>query len=256
MDYQNLLIEIKDQVLTLTINREEKLNALNKQTLNELYSVLTDTLQNKSVRGVIITGSGLKAFIAGADIAEFSAFSNDGGRQVASEGHKVFDFIENYEKPIIAAINGYALGGGLELAMSCHLSIASDTAKMGLPEMKLGLIPGYGGTQRLTRAVGKNRALEMILTAEMITAEEAFQTGLVNHVVPSGELMNKANEVMQKILSGSAVATASAIRAVNATFNRTGLDVEINEFEKCFKSEDFKEGVKAFLEKRKPAFNQ
>lgn len=256
MDYQNLLLEIKDQILFLTINREEKLNALNRETLKELYSVFADTLQNKSVRGVIITGSGLKAFIAGADIAEFSGFSTDEGRQVASEGHKIFDIIENYEKPVIAAINGYALGGGLELAMSCHLSIASETAKMGLPEMKLGLIPGYGGTQRLTRAIGKNKALEMILTAEMISAEEAYQTGLINHVVPPGELMNNAKEVMQKILSGSSIATTSAIRAVNAAFDKNGFDVEINEFEKCFKSEDFKEGVKAFLEKRKPAFNK
>ncbi|HCN82594.1 MAG TPA: enoyl-CoA hydratase [Sphingobacteriaceae bacterium] len=256
MDYKNLLFEIKDQVLTLTINREEKLNALNRETLKELHSALTETLQNKSVRGVIITGRGSKAFVAGADIAEFSNFSPDEGRQLASEGHKVFDLIENYEKPVIAAINGYALGGGLELAMACHLSIASDIAKMGLPEMKLGLIPGYGGTQRLTRVVGKNKALEMILTAETISAEEALQKGLVNHVVPPGELMNKANELMQKILNGSSAAMASAIRAVNGAFNRSGFEAEIDEFEKCFKSEDFQEGVKAFLGKRKPVFNK
>jgi enoyl-CoA hydratase len=255
MDYQNILLDVKDQILTITINREEKLNALNQETLKELHAVLAGTSQNKSVRGVIITGSGSKAFIAGADISEFSSFGPEGGRAIASAGHELFNLIENYDKPVIAAINGYALGGGLELAMACHLRIASDTAKMGLPEKKLGLIPGYGGTQRLSALIGKSQALEMILTAEMITSDEAFKKGLINHVAPSAELMSTAIELMQKILTGSSLATASAIRAVNAAFNNNGFEIEINEFEKCFNSEDFKEGVQAFLGKRKPVFN-
>jgi enoyl-CoA hydratase len=254
MDYNNLLLEVEDQILTLIINRESKLNALNRETLNELTSALTDALQNKQIRGIIITGSGSKAFIAGADISEFLDYDAAEAHQIANTGHKLLNFIENSEKPIIAAINGYALGGGLELAMACHLRIAANSAKMGLPEATLGLIPGYGGTQRLTQLVGKGKAIEMILTAETITAEQAFDSHLVNHVVPLEQLMDRSRGLMHKIISGSAQATASAIHAVNAVLSSEGFNTEINEFVKCFGSEDFKEGVKAFIEKRKPIF--
>lgn len=256
MEYQNLLLDIEDQILTITINREEKLNALNSQSLKELKDAFENTSQNESVRGIIITGKGSKAFIAGADINEFLSFGQEAGRSVASVGHELFNLIENYGKPVIAAINGYALGGGLELAMACHLRLASDTAKMGLPEMKLGLIPGYGGTQRLSQLIGKGKALEMILTSKMISPDEALISGLVNYVVPAEELMTKSTELMQRILAGSSVAIASAIQSVNAAFYSDGFDAEIDEFEKCFKSDGFKEGVNAFLEKRKPVFNK
>jgi enoyl-CoA hydratase len=256
MDYQNLLLDIKEGVLTVTINRESKLNALNRETLSELGNAVREALKDKKTRGIIITGSGTKAFIAGADISEFSGLSMDAGKKLAIEGHQIFNLIESSVKPVIAAINGYALGGGLELAMACHIRLASDSAKVGQPEIKLGLIPGYGGTQRLSKLAGKGRALEMILTGEMITAQEALVAGLVNYVIPHGELIAKAEELMQKIISGPPLAIASAIRAVNSAFNNNedGFVIEIDEFKKCFETEDFKEGVSAFLEKRKPSF--
>jgi enoyl-CoA hydratase len=255
-NYKNLLIEIKDHILTITINRESKMNALNRETLGEIDSAIKGASQDKEVRGIIITGSGSKSFIAGADISEFLSLDHDKGAALASEGHNVFSRIENCEKPVIAAINGYALGGGLELAMACHLRIAAGTAQLGLPEITLGLIPGYGGTQRLTHLVGKSKALEMILISERIGAQEAFETGLVNHVVPEEELISKAEELMRKIIKGSPLALAGAIRAVNSALieGEDGFKTEINEFAKCFKTEDFKEGARAFIEKRKPVF--
>lgn len=257
MKYENLLSEIKDQILFLTINRESKLNALNRATLSDLHLAITDACDNKSVGGIILTGIGVKAFVAGADISEFMHFNMDQGHDLAREGQtKVFDVIQNSPKPIIAAINGFALGGGLELAMACHVRVASDHAKMGLPEVSLGLIPGYGGTQRLTQLVGKGRALEMILTADMISAADALNWGLVNHVVQQDQLIAKAQEMMSKMLSRSPIAIASAIRAVNASLmdEVNGFDVEIQEFSNCFGTDDFKEGVTAFLEKRKAVF--
>ncbi|MGB4398292.1 MAG: enoyl-CoA hydratase-related protein [Daejeonella sp.] len=253
----NLLLNIRDHILTITINRESKLNALNKETLSELHKAISDAFGNQSVAGIIITGSGPKAFIAGADISEFAAYNMEEGRQLAKKGQQdVFDFIENGKKPVLAAINGFALGGGLELAMACHIRIAASTAKMGLPEVSLGLIPGYGGTQRLAQLIGKGRALEMILTADMITAEEAHRTGLVNHVVESDQLLTKADEIMRKIISRSPFAISCAITAINAGIkdNLNGYDVEIEEFARCFGSDDFKEGVDAFLTKRKAEF--
>lgn len=253
----NILLKTEDHILTITINRESKLNALNKETLSELHTAITDAFHNESVGGIIITGKGSKAFIAGADISEFSAYNVDQGRELAKEGQdKVFDIIENGSKPIIAAVNGFALGGGLELAMACHIRVASTNAKMGLPEVSLGLIPGYGGTQRLVQLVGKGRALEMILTADMITADDAYRTGLINHVVEADQLLPKAEEILKKILSRSPFAVASAVRAVNAGLKdgKNGYAIEIEEFARCFGSEDFKEGVDAFLNKRKAEF--
>jgi enoyl-CoA hydratase len=257
MVYQNLLIENKGRIQYIVINRESKLNALNKDTLYELHIALGDALYNTKVGGIIITGAGAKAFVAGADIAEFTGLSMKAGLQLAHENQKnIFNLIEDFSKPIIAAINGFALGGGLELAMACHIRIASDNAKMGLPEVTLGLIPGYGGTQRLTRLVGKGKALELIMTADMVTAAEAYQLGLVNHVVSQDGLLTKAEEVLNKILTKAPLAIAGAITAVNAaTLNEgNGFETEMEEFAKCFGTTDLKEGISAFLEKRKPAF--
>lgn len=257
MDLTNLLVETRDRILYITINRESKLNALNKLTLAELHDVITQSFQDDAVGGIIITGAGPKAFVAGADISEFSDFNSDEARELAREGQtKVFDVIQNSEKPIIAAINGFALGGGLELAMACHIRVASSTAKMGLPEVTLGLIPGYGGTQRLSQLIGRGRALEMILTADMVKADEAYRTGLVNHTVEPDQLIPKSEEILQKMMSRSPFAIGSAIRAVNAAFieGENGFEAEITEFSNCFGSDDFKEGVSAFLEKRPAEF--
>ena len=257
MNYANLIVEKLERILYITINRESKLNALNKATLAELHDAVTSTTNDPEVWGIILTGSGPKAFVAGADISEFADFDADEGRALAREGQsKVFDVIQNHEKPIIAAINGFALGGGLELAMACHIRIASSNAKMGLPEVSLGLIPGYGGTQRLTELVGKGRAMEMIMTADMIDAENAYRIGLVNHVYHPEELLAKAQEIMKKIMTRSPFAVGRAIRAINAgpTEGQNGYEIEIAGFSDCFGSEDFKEGVAAFLNKRKAEF--
>ncbi|HYK77103.1 MAG TPA: enoyl-CoA hydratase-related protein [Daejeonella sp.] len=257
MTYQNLLTEIKDRILYITINRESKLNALNKATLAELHFAITDSLNNPHVGGIILTGAGPKAFVAGADISEFASFDTDQGRNLAREGHtKVFDVIHNFEKPIIAAVNGFALGGGLELAMACHIRIASENAKLGLPEVSLGLIPGYGGTQRLTQLVGRGKALEMILTGDMINAQEAYRIGLVNHLTEPENLLAKAEEMLNKIMTRSPIALGAAIRAVNAGLvdGTDGFEAEILEFGNCFGTADFQEGVSAFMEKRKPVF--
>lgn len=257
MLFQNLLIENKERIRYIIINRETKLNALNKATLTELHTAINDAFHTPSVGGIIITGAGQKAFVAGADIAEFAGLDAAGGHALAKLGQTtVFDLIENGNKPVIAAVNGFALGGGLELAMACHIRIASDNAKMGLPEVSLGLLPGYGGTQRLTQLIGKGKALEMILTADMITAAEAHQYGLVNYVVSQEDLLVKAEEILKKILLRAPLAIASAITAVNAGTRGgvNGFETEIEEFGKCFGTEDFKEGVSAFLEKRKPDF--
>jgi enoyl-CoA hydratase len=257
MAFENILVEQKGRVQYITINRESKLNALNKATLAELHTALTAAFNDAQTGGIIITGAGQKAFVAGADIAEFASLNVAGGHALAQDGHSlVFDVIENGIKPVIAAINGFALGGGLELAMACHIRIASDNARMGQPEVTLGLIPGYGGTQRLTNLVGKGKALELIMTADMITAAEAHRYGLVNHVVSQVELLPKAEEIMNKMLSRAPLALASAIKAVNASSQPgvNGFEVEIEEFGKCFGTEDIKEGVAAFLEKRKPEF--
>jgi len=259
MEYQNLLVENRERILFITINRPEKLNALNKATLEELHKAFKSAFEDNAVGGIILTGAGAKAFVAGADISEFSSFNEEEGEKLARDGQaKVFDFIENGNKPVIAAINGFALGGGLELAMACHIRIASENARMGLPETTLGLIPGYGGTQRLTQLVGKGRAMEMILSADMINAEEAYRIGLVNHTASPEELINTAEKLMRTILSRSPKAISAAIKAVNASVDKgvNGFETEIREFGARFATDDFNEGVNAFMEKRKPHFSK
>jgi enoyl-CoA hydratase len=257
MSYENILVASENSVATITINRPSKLNALNKATIAELHQAFKSLESDKEVRVVILTGSGEKAFVAGADIAEFANFSVEEGAQLAAQGQELlFDFVENLRTPVIAAINGFALGGGLELAMSSHFRIASGNAKMGLPEVSLGVIPGYGGTQRLSQLIGKGRAMEMIMTAGMMDAETAKSYGLVNHVVSQSELLDFANEIAQKIAKNSPLAIGQAIKAINANFKDgiNGFETEIKSFGKCFGTEDFKEGTTAFLEKRKPVF--
>jgi enoyl-CoA hydratase len=257
MNYENILLSLNNRILRITINRESKLNALNKLTLAELHAALSEAFTNPEVGGIILTGAGPKAFVAGADISEFADLNTDEGRIFAQEGHhKVFDRMHDSEKPVIAAINGFALGGGLELAMACHIRIASDNARLGLPEVTLGLIPGYGGTQRLSQLVGRGRALEMILTADMIPAAKALEIGLVNEVVAPENLLAAAEEKMNKILSRAPIAVGAAINAVNASLTDgvNGFEEEINQFARCFDTADFKEGVSAFLEKRPAQF--
>ena len=252
MAYENLLVSIEQSVMTITINRPTQLNALNSATIQELNKALALADINSEVRAIIITGSGEKAFVAGADIKEFADFSVEQGRLLSALGHKLlFDFVENMSKPVIAA-----LGGGLELAMSCHMRIASDNAKMGLPEVTLGVIPGYGGTQRLAQLVGKGKAIEMITSAAMIPAAEAQEWGLVNRVVAQADLLATATELAQKIAKNSPTAISAAIRSVNAGFKpgANGFTEEIREFGRCFGTADFREGTTAFLEKRKPVF--
>ena len=254
---ENVLLEINNAVAVVTVNRPSQLNALNSATIDELSTVLDDLRANSAVRAVVLTGAGEKAFVAGADIKEFAHFSVEEGRKLSAEGHaKLFNKVENLNKPVIAAINGYALGGGLELAMSAHMRVASTEARLGLPEVSLGVIPGYGGTQRLTRLVGMGKALEMICTAGMIKADEALQWGLVNHVVPTEVLIETALKLASKIAAQSPTAIGFALDAVRAGFEPggDGLKAEIAAFGKCFGTADFKEGTTAFIEKRKPNF--
>lgn len=258
MKFNNILFEEDNSIATLTINRPNKLNALNKETIEELHKALKMAETDADIKVIIITGSGEKAFVAGADISEFADFSVEEGAELAANGHNIlFDFIENLSKPVIAAINGFALGGGLELAMACHFRLASDNAKMGLPEVSLGVIPGYGGTQRLPQLIGKGRAMEMIMTAGMIDANKALSYGLVNYVTTQEELLPLCEKIANKICNNSPVAIGSAIKAVNASFKSgvNGYNVEIKEFGKCFGTEDFTEGTTAFLEKRKANFS-
>jgi len=257
MNYENLLISIEEKIATVTINRPTKLNALNKATIEDLHKAIKILGKNDDVRVIILTGSGEKAFVAGADISEFANYTVVEGAQLAAEGQELlFDYIQDLKKPVIAAVNGFALGGGLELAMACHFRVASDNAKMGLPEVTLGVIPGYGGTQRLPQLVGKGRAMEMIMTAAMISAEEAKEYGLVNHVVSQSELIDFTTAIAKKIIKNAPFAISRAIKAINANFTdgKNGFDVEIKSFGKCFGTQDFKEGTTAFLEKRKAEF--
>lgn len=253
----NLITEQNGHILTITINRPDQLNALNKETIEELNVALAGAETDDSVGVIILTGSGEKAFVAGADIKEFADFSVDQGKKLSAEGHELlFSFIENLSTPVIAAVNGFALGGGLELAMSSHIRIASDNAKLGLPEVSLGVIPGYGGTQRLAQLVGRGKAFELVMTAGMMSAEEAMQWGLVNHVVSQEELIPLAEKIASKILRNSPNAISAAIRAVNSNYKDgvDGMQVEIDEFGKCFGTPEFIEGTTAFLEKRKAEF--
>jgi len=255
--YQHLLLTQNGLQLTITINRPAQLNALNKETIEELNKAILSAESDPKVGVILLTGAGEKAFVAGADIKEFASFSIAEGGKLAQQGQAtLFNLVEQLSKPVIALVNGFALGGGLELAMACHIRIASSNARMGLPEVSLGVIPGYGGTQRLAQLVGKGKANEMVFTAGMIKAEEALQWGLVNMVVEPESLLEKGEEMAQKILNNSGSAIAAAIRSINANYKSgvEGYDVEIEEFGKCFGTADFKEGTTAFLEKRKPNF--
>ncbi|NVK53388.1 MAG: enoyl-CoA hydratase/isomerase family protein [Flavobacteriaceae bacterium] len=257
MKFENLLIEIAANYATITINRPKKLNALNIATIQELHEAFKSLDADATVKAIIITGSGDKAFVAGADISEFAHFSVEEGERLARNGQEMlFNFVQNLKTPVIAAVNGFALGGGLELAMASHFRIASDNAKMGLPEVSLGVIPGYGGTQRLAQLIGKGKAMELVMTAGMISAEDALRYGLVNYVTTQEELLPLAQKLISKIARNSSVAIASAIKAMNDLYTDgvNGFETEIIEFGKCFGTTDFKEGTSAFLEKRKANF--
>ncbi|MFA6151327.1 MAG: enoyl-CoA hydratase-related protein [Chitinophagaceae bacterium] len=252
-----LLTDLQDGILTITINRPEKMNALNKDVIADMSAALDDAFANNEVKSIIITGAGEKAFVAGADISEFTGLGAGEGSALAQRGQDMlFSKIENSAKPVIAAVNGFSLGGGCELAMSCHFRVASENAKFGQPEVNLGLIPGYGGTQRLTQLIGKGKAMELIMTADMIGAEEAKSLGLVNHVFPIAELLNETKKILTKVNTKAPVAIAKSIALINQAANgdATGFASEIKEFGACFATEDMKEGVSAFMEKRKANF--
>lgn len=258
MNFKNISISSSKSIRTIYISREKQLNALNTQTLEELSVCLGQFLEDEEVRGLIITGEGKKSFVAGADIKEFAQFSSNEAEELSGKGIKtVFDIIYNYPKPIIAAVNGYCLGGGLELALACHIRIGSNNALLGLPEVSLGLIPGYGGTQRLPALIGRGRALEMILSGKPITSEQAYEWGLINHLVVQEDLLDKAQKLAESFSDNSPLAQAHAIAAVNRGLLDPckGQEEEIKRFGACFQTSDFKEGVGAFLEKRKPDFN-
>ena len=253
--YKTLLVEIDNSICVITVNRPDKLNALNKEVFNDLDMAIDEVYKNPEIRSAIITGAGNKAFVAGADISEFLELDPSEATELSARGHKVFDKIENSPKPIVAAVNGFALGGGCELALACHFIYASENAKFGQPEVNLGLIPGYGGTQRLTQLVGRNLAMELLMSGNMISAKEAMEIGVANKVFPPEELLPKTKEILSLIQSKAPVAVSQLIECVN-NFDHTqqGYDLEIKKFGECFATEDAKEGASAFLEKRKPNF--
>jgi len=256
MNYENILTEIKDGILTVTLNRPKQLNALNKAVFAELESIFTEIAVKNEVKSIIITGSGEKAFAAGADIKEFAHFNVEEGKELSANGQRIFKIIETFNKPVIAAVNGFALGGGLELAMACHIRIASDNARFGQPEVSLGVTPGYAGTQRLTQLIGKGKSMELLMTGAMIKADEALKLGLINYVIPQEELITKSEELLKSIMKQSPVAVAGVVSCVNAYFTDgvDGFKTEVDEFGKCFGTEDFKEGTDAFMNKRKANF--
>ena len=256
MAYQNILLEREGQIAILTINRPDKLNALNYDTLTEIQDVINSLRDDDSLRGLIITGAGHKAFVAGADISEFKDLDVEQAKALAKRGHDIYDSIERMKVPVIAAVNGFALGGGCELAMSCHIRVGSEKAKLGLPEAGLGIIPGYGGTQRLIRYIGKGKAMELMMTTDMIGAEEAHGLGLLNHVVDPSLLLEKCKDILKKTSSKGPVAIQKIIECSNAYFdkNENGFGTEIDSFGALFLTEDVKEGTNAFLEKRKANF--
>lgn len=256
MNYTTLLTSLENNILTVTINRPEKLNALNKDVFTDLHNLVTEIETNAEIKSAILIGSGAKAFVAGADITEFNNLNLDEAKALAKRGQDVFFKIENCSKPIVACVNGFALGGGCELAMSCHFRIASDNAKFGQPEVNLGLIPGYGGTQRLVQLIGKGRAIELLISANMIDANTALQYGLVNYVTTPEELLNKAKSILTVVNTKAPIAVANCIKVANTVFDETknGFEEEINAFGACFTTQDMKEGTTAFLEKRKAIF--
>ena len=257
MSYTTLTTNLDNGIFTITINRPDKLNALNKDVIEELGKAMDEVYSNNEIKTVLLTGAGEKAFVAGADISEFTSLDANGGAGLARKGQDaVFNKIENCPKPVVAAVNGFALGGGCELAMSCHFRTASEGAKFGQPEVNLGLIPGYGGTQRLTQLIGKGKAMELMMTADMISAEEAKSLGLVNHVFPAAELIESTQKILSKIQTKAPVAVSKVIACVNeaAKGDPQGFEKEITRFGECFSTEDMKEGTSAFIEKRKAAF--
>lgn len=256
MEFQYLLLAEDNGVLTVTINRPQALNALNLGVFAELKTVFTSIVERADIHGIIITGAGEKAFVAGADIKEFQHFTPQEARALAQNGHDILFLIENCPKPVIAAVNGFALGGGCELAMACHLRVAGEKAKFGQPEVNLGLIPGYGGTQRLTQLIGKAKSLELLMTADMLNAQEAHRLGLANHVVAAGEEVAFAKSILSKIGTKAPIAIAKVIECVNAYYatGENGFEREVSEFGATFGTEDFKEGTTAFVEKRPAQF--
>ncbi len=257
MEYKNILLDINEHIGLVTLNRPDKLNALNHETLVELKEVFERLKSDENIFVIILTGSGEKAFVAGADISEINKLNMLEGKVFAEFGQDVFSFIEKFDKPVIAAVNGFALGGGCELALSCHIRLASENAKFGQPEVNLGIIPGYGGTQRLARLINTGRAMEIILTADLIDANEALRIGLVNKVFPQIDLISKAFEIAAKIASKGQQSIRLAVKSVKAVDEvnlQEGLNLEATNFALCCGTEDFKEGTKAFLEKRKPNF--
>jgi len=252
--YTTLLTSLEKGIFTVTVNRPDKMNALNKDVMNDLDAVVDEIETNPEIKAVIITGAGPKAFVAGADISEFVGLNKEDGMTLAKQGQDIFFKIENCSKPIVAAVNGFALGGGCELAMACHFRVASDNAKFGQPEVNLGLIPGYGGTQRLTQLIGKGRSMELLMTGNMIDASIALEYGLVNHVVPQDDLLPKAKMILEQIIVKAPLAVGKCITAANAAYSANGYHKEIDAFGECFQTEDMKEGTSAFLEKRKPQF--
>lgn len=254
--YQTLSTHLENGIFTVTINRPEKMNALNQQVLADLAMAVDEIYSNRDIKGAIITGAGDKAFVAGADISEFLTLSDKQGEELAKKGHVIFKRIESSHKPIIAAVNGFALGGGCELAMACHFRIASDNAKFGQPEVNLGLIPGYGGTQRLTQLLGKGKALELMMTGDMINATDALSWGLVNHVLKPEELLPKAIAILQKIKAKAPLAIARVIKCANAALDKDldGFELELKEFGACFATKDLQEGASAFMQKRAANF--
>ena len=256
-EFENLTTSLFDGILTITVNRESKLNALNIATLDELRKVTQTVYDDPEILGAIITGAGAKAFVAGADITEIAQLNQDNGQMFANNGQEIFKMIENSPKPIIAAVNGFALGGGCELAMACHIRVAVSVAKFGQPEVNLGILPGYGGTQRLTHLIGKSRAMEMMMTGEMISAERALEIGLVSYLVDTEqELIDKCQSILRKIFTKAPLAIGMVVDCVNAVYDpeQSGYLTEAKSFGRCCQTEDFKEGTSAFIEKRKPKF--
>ena len=262
MSYSTLLVQMENGICTITINRPDKLNALNKEVFNDLDKAIDEVNNNPAIKTAIITGAGPKAFVAGADISEFGGLNREQAMALAKRGQDVFFKIENSRKPIVAAVNGFALGGGCELAMACHFRLCSENAKFGQPEVNLGLIPGYGGTQRLTQLVGKGKSMELQMTAHLIDANEALQLGLVNHVTTADTLLQRTKDILTIIQSKAPIAVGKVIECVNVavvsdsayTNGKSGYDKEIEAFGDCFVTEDMKEGTSAFLEKRKAEF--
>ncbi len=256
MTFTNLLTTLEEGIYTVTINRPDKLNALNQTTLKEIREAFVYAVENPEIKGVIVTGAGPKSFVAGADISEFAGLDAKGGMQFAANGQEIFKMIELCPKPVIAAVNGFALGGGCELAMACHMRIASENAKFGQPEVSLGLIPGYGGTQRLTMHIGRGRATELLMTGDIVNAQDAYRVGLCNYLVKPEELIPKCNEILNRIISKAPFAVAEIVRCVDAHYadGVDGYKYEVDSFGRCCGTDDFKEGATAFLGKRKPVF--